>query len=332
MFLLINFLLRRWRQRRQARASAPGTAGAPDAGAPGAPADEAGTPTQRTTRFAPTQRATGIASTQPRAPAAARGPLALLLHQARYDTLASMRNPRARFFTFLFPVLVLVIFASVLGHGDTTVIDGTRVSLSRYFVGGIIAMTIITAAYAGLVVTVASAREAGILKRRRATPIPAPILIGGQALATLVTATIASTLLLIVARVFYGTGFSPGALVAMAVAAAVGTLSFASVGYAVAGLIGSPDAAQPIVQATVFPLYFISGVWIPTASLSPTLRHIAEVFPIEHLAATLHLASVHSSFGSALAPGDLAILAIWGLAAAAFAARRFSWLPTAASA
>jgi ABC-2 type transport system permease protein len=263
---------------------------------------------------------------------AARGPLALLAHQARFDTLASMRNPRARFFTFMLPILLLVIFSSVLGHGKTTVVDGTHVSLARYFVAGIIAMSIITAAYAGLVITIASAREAGVLKRRRATPVPPAILIGGQALATLATAAIASILLLVVARVGYGIGFSAGSLGAMACAAVVGTVSFACLGFAVAGVIGSPDAAQPIVQATVFPLYFISGVWIPTQSLSPTLRHIADVFPIEHLAAALHLASVRGSFSTALAPRDLLVLGAWGIATAALAARRFSWLPVAASA
>lgn len=263
---------------------------------------------------------------------AARGPLALLAHEARYDTLASMRNPRARFFTFMFPILLLVIFSSVLGHGRTTVVDGTHVSLSRYYVGGIIAMSIITAAYAGLVITISTAREAGVLKRRRATPVPPAILIGGQALSTLVTAAIASVLLLVVARVGYGIGFSVGALAAIGCTAIVGTLAFACLGYAVAGVIESPDAAQPIVQATMFPLYFISGVWIPTASLSPALRHIAEIFPVEHLAAALHLATMRASFTSALAPGDLLVLAVWAIATAVLAARRFSWLPAAASA
>jgi ABC-2 type transport system permease protein len=263
--------------------------------------------------------------------AATRGPLALLLMQARYDLRASFRNPRARFFTLIFPVVLLVILAGVFGNG-TTLVDGVRVRLSRFYVPGILAMSIITAAYAALVVSVASARENGILKRRRATPVSAAILIGAQALATLVTTAIMTVVLLAVGRLAYGVSLAPGALVAIACAVLVGTLSFACVGYAVAGLIGSVDAAQPIVQATVMPLYFISGIWIPNSNLSPTLQSIASVFPVEHLAAALHLASVHSQMGAALAPADLLVLAIWGLAAAAIAARRFSWLPRAATA
>ena len=263
--------------------------------------------------------------------AAARGPLALLGHQVRFDLLASFRNPRARFFTFVFPILLLVVFASVFGNHGTTTIDGVRVSLSRYFVGGILALSIITAAYASLVITVATAREEGLLKRRRATPAPPAVLLGGQALATLVIALGMAAVLLLVARLAYGVSMPVGALAAAAIAVVVGTLSFACIGYAVAGLVGSPDSAQPIVQATLLPLYFISGVWIPLASLGHTLRSIASLFPVEHLANSLHLASVMGSFGTALHPADLLVLAAWGAGAAVLAVRRFSWLPSPAT-
>ena len=277
----------------------------------------------------------GIATGSPRAgalrAAASRGPLPLLAHQVRYDLLASFRNPRARFFTLVFPILLLVILAGVFGHG-TTVVDGVRVHLSQFYVPGILAMSIITAAYVTLVVSVATARENGVLKRRRATPASPAILIGGQAVATLATTAAMTVVLLVIGRLAYHVSMAPGALLAIACTVVVGTLSFACIGYAVAGLIGSVDAAQPIVQATMMPLYFISGVWIPTATLSHTLQTVASIFPVEHLASAMHLASVHSNLGAALAPKDLLVLAIWGLAAAAFAARRFSWLPSAGTA
>jgi len=55
---------------------------------------------------------------------------------------------------------------------------------------------------------------------------------------------------------------------------------FACIAYAVSGLIGSPDAAQPIVQATMLPLWFISGAFIPIPNLPSTLRRIEELFPV----------------------------------------------------
>lgn len=263
--------------------------------------------------------------------AASRGPAALLAHQVRYDLRASLRNPRARFFTFFFPVVLLVIFTGVFGHGTTT-IDGTRVKLSHFYVPGILAVSIVVAAYANLVISIAALRESGVLKRRRATPVPSTLLIAGQALSTLVVVGIMTTILLVIGKFAYGVGMAPGALAALACTTVVATLTFACIGYAVSGLIGSPDAAQPIVQATTMPLWFLSGVFIPTTNLSGTLRSVGSLFPVEHLAAGLQLAAVHTSFSRALSAGDLLALAAWGLAAAAFAAWRFTWLPSTATA
>ena len=263
--------------------------------------------------------------------AAARGPLGLLAHQVRYDVRTSLRNPRARFFTFFFPILLLVVFNGVFGHGHT-IVEGVRVSLKVFYVPGILAMSIVVAAYAGLVVSLATLRESGVLKRRRATPVPPVLLIAGQALSAVVITAVMSTILLVIAKVVYGIGMAPGALAAVACTVLIATVAFACIAYAVSGLIGSPDAAQPIVQATMFPLWFVSGVFIPISNLSPTLRHIGDLFPVEHLANSLHLASVNSSFGSAISGSDLLALAAWGMASAAFAAWRFSWLPSTAAA
>jgi ABC-2 type transport system permease protein len=262
---------------------------------------------------------------------AARGRLALIGHEVKYDLIAAWRDPRARFFTFFFPILLLVIFASVFGSGTTTV-DGVKIDMARFYVPGILALSIITATYATIVISMSAARESGVLKRRRATPVPPVVLVAGKAVSTLTMVLGMSTLMLVIARVGYGVGFSAPALAAVAVTAVVGGLAFACLGYAVAGMVGSPDAAQPVVQATTLPLFFISGVWIPNDQLPAGLKHIASIFPIEHLAGAAHQASVHSSFAGAFAPMDLLVLAVWAVGGALFAARRFSWLPSTATA
>ncbi len=307
-------LFRRWWARRKAQASA-GDAGRAGVGI-GAPTRGAGRDLDSSSGPSP----------------GARGPLALLIHQTRYELLASMRNPRARFFTVLFPIILLVVFNGVFGKTGTTVINGHKVKLSLFFTGGILALSIISTAYAGLLMTVTTARETGVFKRRRATPVPPAILIAGNVIATIVVALSMAAILLVIARLGYGITMPFGALVSAFVTVIVGTISFSCIGYAVAGLISSVDTAQPIAQATMLPLYFISGVWIPTASLSKGLRDVASVFPVQHLAASFHNATTASSFSSAFSASDLLVLAAWGLAAGVFAAARFSWLPKAATA
>jgi ABC-2 type transport system permease protein len=313
MFLLLSYLTRLWRERNARATDQPAAT--------------------RSEVPAAVRAGSSLGEHPPlaRPSAASRGPIALLAHQVRYDVRASLRNPRARFFTFFFPVVLLVIFTGVFGHGTTT-IDGERVKLSHFYVPGILAMSIVVAAYANLVVSISALRESGVLKRRRATPVPPALLIAGQALSTLVIVGVMATILLAIGKVAYGVGMAPAALAALACTTVVATLTFACIGYAVSGMIGSPDAAQPIVQATTMPLWFLSGVFIPTANLSRTLRSVGSLFPVEHLAAGLQLASVHTSFISAISVSDLLALAAWGLAAAAFAIWRFSWLPSRATA
>jgi ABC-2 type transport system permease protein len=308
MYFLLRYLIRWWRGRRSTT-SRPTPQREPVA-SPGAG-----------------RRRTAIVRPSP----TSRGPLAMLAHQVRYDVLTSLRNPRARFFTFFFPILLLVVFSSVFGHG-TTKVDGVTVKLSHYYVSGILAASIVVATYANLVIAITALRETGVLKRRRATPVPPAVLIGGQAIATVAVAAVMSAILLVLAKLLYGVGMAPGALLAAAITGLVGALAMACVGYLISGLVGSPDAAQPIVQATMLPLWFISGVFIPDANLGSTLRDIAKVFPVQHLADGLHLASIHGSFGAALSGTDLLVLALWGAGAAALAAWRFSWLPSAATA
>ena len=269
-----------------------------------------------TARFSAAARRSGRAAERS---AASRGPIGLLVHQVRYDLLGSLRNPRARFFTFFFPILLLVVFNAAFGNGHT-MIDGVPVKLKVFYVPGILTMSVVVAAYAGLVISMSALRETGVLKRRRATPVPSALLIAGQALSTVVTTTLMAAVLLGLAKVAYGVGVGDGAILAVACIVVIGTISFACIAYAVSGLIGSPEAAQPITQATMFPLWFISGVFIPISNLPTVLRHIGDVFPVAHLSNSLHLAVVHGTFARAISLTDVLVLAAWALGAGAFAA------------
>jgi ABC-2 type transport system permease protein len=246
----------------------------------------------------------------------------LLAHEVRWDLIGLVRNARARFFTLAFPLVLLVILVGISRGGIATV-DGDQTTLRQFFVGGILAMSLISACYAALVGTVVSERESGALKRRRATPVPAWVVVAGQAVATLAVAALSSALLLVAARVLYGVATPASGLAVIALAVAAGGLALACVAYAVAALIPNVDAAQPVVQLTILPLYFISGIWFPTDELPDTLQAIAHLLPVEPLAHVLHVALLDASVDA----GDLLVLAVWALAGLVVASRRFSWLP-----
>jgi ABC-2 type transport system permease protein len=251
----------------------------------------------------------------------------LILHQARFDLRAFLRNKQARFFTLALPLLLLVIFVSVFGN-DT--VGPAHVKASTYYVPGLSALAVIAASFVNLVIAITAQREAGVLKRRRATPVPAWALIAGRGLTAVVVSLASMTVLLLLGRFAYSVHIRPGALPGVFFTAVVGSIVFSVLGYALSTVIQSADAALPTVQAIMLPLYFISGIFIPPPSLPTWLHDVARVFPVQHLANGLHHAFDPTATGSGIVWRDIGVLCLWGVFGLVVALRRFSWVPVAA--
>jgi ABC-2 type transport system permease protein len=170
-----------------------------------------------------------------------------------------------------------------------------------------------------------------VLKRRRSTPVPALVLIGGRALTATVVALGVMTVLQLIGRFAYGVRLPAATLPGVIVTAVVGAVSFCCLGYALSTAIHSADAAQPMVQAIMLPLYFISGVFIPNVNLPRWLQDVAEVFPVQHLAGGLRHAFDPATHGTGIVWSDLGILALWAAAGLVIALQRFAWTPAAAT-
>ena len=252
----------------------------------------------------------------------------MILHQFRYDLLAFLRNQQSRFFTLVLPVLFLVIFVSVFGNDK---VGPDNVKASTYYVPGISALAVIAGSFVNLVISVTAQRESGVLKRRRATPVPAWVLIAGRTLTAIVVALGTMTVLLLIGRFAYGVKLPTSTLPGVVVTAVVGAVSFCCLAYALTTFIKSEDAAQPMVQAIMLPLYFISGVFIPNVNLPSWLRDVAEFFPVQHLADGLHHAFDPAAHGAGIVWSDLGVLALWGAAGLAVALVRFTWTPAMAT-
>ena len=258
--------------------------------------------------------------------AASRGSAALVFHQANYDVRGFLRNRQARFFTLALPLIFLFIFTGIFGS-DT--VDG--VPLKQIYVPGISAMAVIAASFINLVISITVLREEGILKRRRATPVPAWVLIAGRTVMAIAVAAASVIILLLVGRFVFHVHMPAENIPGFAITAVVGVVTFCVLGYAFSTAISNEDAAQPMVQAVMLPLYFISGIFIAPSQLPDWLRNIAKVFPVEHLAHGLQHAFQPAATGIGIDWSDLGVMGIWAAIGVVIALRRFSWLPKAAT-
>src|SRR5947209_15836144 len=104
-----------------------------------------------------------------------RQTLNLLLHQARYDLLAVRANRQARFTTLFIPILLLIVIVGV--SGTNPIRDGgATLDPATFYARGVMTFAILAASLMGLVADIVIQRETGVLKRRRARPVPALVL------------------------------------------------------------------------------------------------------------------------------------------------------------
>jgi ABC-2 type transport system permease protein len=249
----------------------------------------------------------------------------LVLHVTRFQLRAYLRNRKARMLTLVIPLILLALLAGVF-HGGETTVNGVTVDYRQFFVPSVIVFSLTLTTLAMLVSSVVQQRELGILKRRRATPMPAWALIVSQSLTVVLMAVITVVILLVVGAVAFGVHFPAKGVPALVLGVLGGAAAFCGLGYAMSTFADSADSAQPMIQLVTFPLFFISGIWIPLSELPEALQVIAKIFPVEHVADLVHRAYVGSvPTGPVLL--DFAILLAWAVLGATVAARRFVWMP-----
>jgi ABC-2 type transport system permease protein len=250
---------------------------------------------------------------------------ALAIHQFRFDQKTFWRNPAAVFFTVMFPVMFMVIFDLVFGGSDR--IQGLGVDVSTYYVPAIITLAVISATFQNLAMSVTIDREFGILKRGRGTPLPDWVFFAGRIGNSLVVSFAMLALLSALGRLAYGVEIPWDHLPAVIVSLAVGAATFCCLGLALTGMIPSESAAAPITNLAIFPLYFLSGVFIPESEIPDGVLHVADVFPVRHFFESFFAAWEPGTSGSAFQWGDLAVVAAWGVAGFLLALRIFRWTP-----
>lgn len=251
----------------------------------------------------------------------------LAVHQSRYDLKAYLRDPRARGFTVAFPIVMLILFLYLFKH-NIIAEGGQKLTAAQYYVPRLAAMTIVGTALAGLVITIAQKRQSGSLKRRRATPVPAWVLVAGDVFTSVLSAIVVVAVLVILGAAFYGFRTDAAGVGVAVLVCIVGGAAFCCMAYGLSTIIGSADSAGPAVNLATLPVYVVSGIYIPDNVLPGWINTVGSILPVRPLAVALEAAFVPATnSGHRFAWGALLTVAVWGLAGLFVAMRRFSWMP-----
>lgn len=244
----------------------------------------------------------------------------LILRQVRYENRDFWRSPESTFFYFAFPLVFMLTMNLVFSAAFT---DDTG-RLMDFYTPAYIVFGIIMATFTSLAMSVAIARDEGLLKRIHGSPMPTWAYLSARVLYSILMALLLALIMAAFGAVLFGVGLPIGSVPLAILVVALGAACFTALGLAVAGLVPSAQSAPVIVNGMILPLLFISNVFIEIED--GILVTISNLFPVRHFADALQ-AVYHPDVVGPPHPVDLIWLAGWGFAGLLVAWRTFSWEP-----
>lgn len=252
---------------------------------------------------------------------------ALALRQIAFEQRSFWRNPPAAFFTFVFPLMFLFIFNVLFGNEEVTLPTGETARGSTFYIPAIVTFSVITACYTNVAMGVSLARDAGILKRVRGTPLPAWAYLAGRVGSAVSIAIMLTVLVTAAGALLYGVDVPISTLPGVVLTLAVASGSFAALGLAVTAFIPNADAAPAVVNASILPLMFFSDVFIPLDDPARWVEILGYTFPVRHFSDAMQTAYNPFETGTGIEWSRLAAVALWGIVGALVALRFFVWEP-----
>ncbi len=237
-----------------------------------------------------------------------------ILRQTRFELLLTARRGENVLVTLIIPVMLLIFFASL------NIVPSKGGSPANFLLPGILAIAIIAAGMVNLGIATAYERYYGVLKRLGSSPLSRSGLISAKIISILILEIVQVLLLIGVAAALYG--WRPAGSAGLTLLAiALGTITFAGLGLAMAGAL---RAEMTLAGANALFLVFIllGGGILPLDHLPAPLAAVAQLLPAAALTQALQQTmSTNGGFPG----GALLTLIIWAVIVLVVAVRTFKW-------
>ena len=241
--------------------------------------------------------------------------------QLRYQLTLLMRTPRTLMAGLILPGALLALQLGRVQH----IGQGAAADLLAARVAGLVVLGAMSVAYLTHASSLIVAREDGILRRWRATPLPAWGYFAGRIAAAVLIADVAALILVLVGVAMAGLHLTAGAIGGLLLAASLGALALAAAGTAVTPLLTSAQGANPLLTLTYLPLIIFSGGFGGLSGLPHWLNTLMSYLPAQPMIDAVTQALQPSA---GLSGRDLAVLGAWALGGLLLSVRFFRWDPT----
>ncbi len=199
---------------------------------------------------------------------------------AHRNLLRVARQPQIAIFVVIQPIMFVLLFRYVFG----TAIPIPGFDYVQYLIPGIMAQTLVFGS-AITAVGITEDLKGGIIDRFRALPMSSGAVMAGRVIADLAINTVS---LFVMLAIGYLVGFRIitsvwEGLLALALLAGL-AMAFSWISAVIGLAVKEPEAAQSAGFIWLFPLTFISSVFVPTLGMPAPLRYFAEhINPVSHV-------------------------------------------------
>jgi ABC-2 type transport system permease protein len=194
-----------------------------------------------------------------------------------------VREPVNVVFTLALPLLMFYVLAGVFGNEpETEEVVFRGVGGIDYYTPAYIGLVVASLGVIGLPVHIASYREAGVLRRFRASGLPVWVLAAAQTVVTFILSVAGTALVLAAAFVGYDV-HAPDSIPLLVLGFVLSVLVFASVGFLLGAVLPSARAAQGAGIALFFVMLMLGGAGPPPEVMPDALEAFGKATPLQHL-------------------------------------------------
>ena len=229
------------------------------------------------------------------------------------------REPMGAIGTVLIPVVAFMGLSQFTGGALASPRSGSGLHLNLpVFAAVLISINTVLS----LVTIISIYREAGILKRLRATPLRSYTILSAHVIVKLLLTAMTLALLLLVGKRYYPAGMHVR-VIGFTIALMIATVSILSIGFIIASIVPTARFAQPIGSAILYPMLGLSGLFFPISALPPTLHRVASVLPLTYAVSLLD--GIWNGDAWSAHFGDVGALIIVFVVSTAISTKVFRW-------
>lgn len=191
-----------------------------------------------------------------------------------------LREPLTVLFALALPLLVLFVMGGVFGNqADAAYYRG--VGAVDYYVPAYLALVTASVGLISLPTQLASYRERGVLKRYRASSMPAAVVLGSQVAVTFLISAVSASVLVLAALPAYqvdGPRSVPTVLAGFVLVA----LCFAAIGVVLGAIVPSSRSAQALGVMLWFVMLMLGGAGPPPEALTGVMGTVGDLTPLRY--------------------------------------------------